>query len=109
MRSRYHPLQFCLSTRLRVVPYKTEKEMFPEPLFLTVSKPSDLSDKLMSRHVGFDHRAGHFRPPSLVEGIAKLPVLQELRCFYLEPSSAGVAGAMIKAGGLIMEIDSEGT
>jgi hypothetical protein len=34
----------------------------------------------------------------VVEGIAKLPVLQGLKCFYLEPSSAGVAGAMIMAG-----------
>ncbi len=46
---------------------------------------------------GFDQRAGHFRPPGLVEGITKLSVLQGLRCFYLGPSSAGVAGAMIKA------------
>jgi len=46
---------------------------------------------------GFDHRAGHFRPPGMVEGIAKPPVLQGLRCFYLGPSFAGVAGAMIKA------------
>ena len=37
----------------------------------------------------------------MVEGIAKLPILQGLRCFYLEPSSAGVAGAMIKAFHLI--------
>jgi hypothetical protein len=34
----------------------------------------------------------------MMEGIAKLPVLQGLRCFYVGPSSVGVAGAMIKAG-----------
>jgi len=47
--------------------------------------------------IGFDHRAGHFRPPGMAEGVVKLPVLQALRCFYRGPSSAGVAGAMIKA------------
>jgi len=46
---------------------------------------------------GFDHRADHLRPPGMMEGIAKLPVLQGLKCFSLEPSSVGVAGAMIKA------------
>jgi hypothetical protein len=51
-----------------------------------------------SCHGGFDHRAGHFQPPGVVEGIAKLPVLEGLKCFYLGPSSAGVAGAMIMAG-----------
>ena len=47
--------------------------------------------------LGFDHRAGHFRPPGMAEGIDKLPVLQGLRCFYVGPSSVGVAGATIKA------------
>src|SRR5262249_34964872 len=37
--SRFHPLQFCLSTRGRVGPYKTEKEMLPEPFFLTSQNP----------------------------------------------------------------------
>ena len=48
-------------------------------------------------HYGFDHRAGHFRPLGMAEGVVKFPVLQALRCFYRGPSSAGVAGAMIKA------------
>jgi len=47
--------------------------------------------------IGFDHRAGHFRPLGMAEGVVKCPVLQAHRCFYRGPSSAGVAGAMIKA------------
>src|SRR6267143_1851041 len=49
---------------------------------------------------GLDHRVGHFRPPGMAEGVVKLPVLQALRCFYRGPSSAGVAGAMIKANAI---------
>ena len=59
--------------------------------------PTFQDGAFLEDQLGFDQRAGHFRPPGLVEGIAKLSVLQGLRCFYLGPSSAGVAGAMIKA------------
>jgi len=44
----------------------------------------------------------------MVEGIAKLPVLQGLRCFYLGPSFAGVAGAMIKAALLVFHYRRRG-
>jgi hypothetical protein len=37
--SRYHPPRFRLWTQGRVVPYKTEKEMLPEPLFSMARKP----------------------------------------------------------------------
>ena len=32
---------------------------------------------------GFDHRVGHFRPPSIMDGIPKLRAVQGLRCFFL--------------------------
>jgi len=32
---------------------------------------------------GFDHRAGHFRPPGMAEGVVKLPVLQALIDFFI--------------------------
>ena len=50
-----------------------------------------------SAKIGFDHRVGHFRPPSIVDGIPKLQVVQGLRCFYLGRRLLGVADAMIKA------------
>ena len=34
--------------------------------------------------MGFDHRAGRFRPPDMATGILKLPILQWYRYFYLE-------------------------
>src|SRR6266446_7630608 len=37
--SRYHPPRFCLWTRKEPVPYKTEKEILPEPLFSMSQKP----------------------------------------------------------------------
>ena len=36
--TRYHPPRFYLWTRMRVIPYKTEKDMLPEPLFSTPQK-----------------------------------------------------------------------
>ena len=39
---------------------------------------------MIEAQTGFDHRAGHFRPPDMAAGILKLPMLQWHRYFYLE-------------------------
>src|SRR5262245_11403187 len=38
--SQYHPLRFCLRTRSRLVPYKTEKEMLPNRFSQRLKTPS---------------------------------------------------------------------
>src|SRR5262249_51779494 len=71
--SRYHPPRFYLWTRMRVVPYKTEKDMLPEPLFST-SQKSPLNETIAFSHNTFGRHCGgwdvdcgcplvHLRPP----------------------------------------------
>jgi uncharacterized protein (DUF2235 family) len=41
------------------------------------------TDTKLSQKVGFDHRVGHFRPLRIIGGVPKLPLSQQVRCFYL--------------------------
>jgi hypothetical protein len=38
---------------------------------------------LRRRTARFDHRVGHFRPLRIIGGVPKLPLSQQVRCFYL--------------------------